>query len=145
MATSSVFMLSLVGVPFAAAVVIALLGNKRPGEARWIAFAATVAGLVLASLLTVGFVEHRALEPVEPDKTNTFKPIFVPCSTPSSPHTTTWTLVTFGDVDRPIGTVQFFMGLDGLNVWLVLLTAVLMLPSVLVSWKAVNERVSEYY
>src|SRR5262249_29132002 len=35
--------------------------------------------------------------------------------------------------------------IDGLNVWLVALTAVLMVPSVLVSWTAVSERVNEYY
>src|SRR5207302_6786999 len=34
---------------------------------------------------------------------------------------------------------------DGLNVWLVLLTAVLMVSSVLVSWTSIQERVNEYY
>lgn len=137
-------MLGLVAVPFAAAIVIALLGNRRAKEARWIALGATIVGLVFATLLTVGFVEHRAKSPLDISK-KTFEPIFVPGSTAESPHKTTWTIVTFGDPERPVGTVQFFMGLDGLNVWLVLLTAVLMLPSVLVSWNAITERANEYY
>jgi NADH-quinone oxidoreductase subunit M len=41
--------------------------------------------------------------------------------------------------------VNFFLGIDGLNVWLVLLTAVLMLPCVLVSFKYITDRVNEYY
>src|SRR5262249_46638517 len=43
------------------------------------------------------------------------------------------------------GYIQFAVGIDGLNVWLVLLTAVLMVPSVLVSWTAIHERTHEYY
>ena len=41
--------------------------------------------------------------------------------------------------------IQFYIGLDGLNIWLVVLTALLMVPSVLVSWNAISERVNEFY
>ncbi|MBL8798019.1 MAG: NADH-quinone oxidoreductase subunit M, partial [Planctomycetia bacterium] len=41
--------------------------------------------------------------------------------------------------------IQFYIGLDGFNVWLVVLTAVLSLPSVLVSWRQITERVNEFY
>src|SRR5262249_21237742 len=57
------------------------------------------------------------------------------------PHRTTWNVLSFGGA----GSVQFYVGLDGLNVWLVVLTAVLMLPCVLVSWVQVDERVNEFY
>src|SRR5207237_1995360 len=43
------------------------------------------------------------------------------------------------------GAVQFYVGIDGLNIWLVMLTAVLILPCVLVSWTHVSERVNEFY
>src|SRR5581483_7365728 len=43
---------------------------------------------------------------------------------------------------RPI---QFYLGLDGLNVWLVVLSTLLMVTAVLISWTAVTERVHEYY
>jgi NADH-quinone oxidoreductase subunit M len=41
--------------------------------------------------------------------------------------------------------IQFFIGIDGLNIWLIVLTALLMVSSVLVSWHAVKERVNEFY
>src|SRR6185295_7403602 len=43
------------------------------------------------------------------------------------------------------GAVEFYLGLDGLNVWLIVLTAVLLFSSVLVSWKGIEERANEYY
>jgi NADH-quinone oxidoreductase subunit M len=41
--------------------------------------------------------------------------------------------------------VQFYVGVDGISIWLVALTSLLMVPSVLVSWNAVQERTNEYY
>jgi NADH-quinone oxidoreductase subunit M len=41
--------------------------------------------------------------------------------------------------------VYFHVGLDGLNVWLIVLTALLMVSSVLISWTAIKERVPEFY
>src|SRR5262249_38206016 len=64
----------------------------------------------------------------------------VPGSTAANPHATTWDLLSLGS-----GSIQFFVGVDGLNLWLVVLTAVLFLPSVLVSWTHITERVNEFY
>src|SRR5262249_15495062 len=47
--------------------------------------------------------------------------------------------------DTRTSGVRFYLGIDGLNVWLVLLTAVLMLPCVLVSFESIKDRVNEYY
>jgi NADH-quinone oxidoreductase subunit M len=41
--------------------------------------------------------------------------------------------------------VRFDVGIDGLNIWLIVLTALLMVSSVLISWTAVQNRVNEYY
>src|SRR4029077_19376556 len=41
--------------------------------------------------------------------------------------------------------IHFYVGVDGLNVWLIVLTAVLMVPAVLVSWTSIGERANEYY
>src|SRR5207247_110995 len=75
----------------------------------------------------------------------TFRPEFVPGSISTNPadpdcHTTTWNLLPLGP-----GAIQFYIGLDGLNVWLVVLTAVLLLPSVLISWNHINERDNEFF
>jgi NADH-quinone oxidoreductase subunit M len=42
-------------------------------------------------------------------------------------------------------TIRFHLLADGLSVWLVLLTALLMVPSVLISWRSVQERAPEFY
>src|SRR5207244_1791511 len=49
--------------------------------------------------------------------------------------------------DGPVKTaaIQFFVGIDGVNVWLIVLTALLMVSSVLVSWTAIAERQNEFY
>src|SRR5262249_51531993 len=65
---------------------------------------------------------------------------FVPGSTKERPHETRWAVMPVGN-----GKIQFFLGIDGLNIWLIVLTAVLMLPCVLVSFRHVTERVNEFY
>lgn len=148
-------MLLLLGVPLAAAVVAALLGPDRKQAVRWVSCAASVLTLALAVSLTCRFMhlqaqwtdEERAgrAEPAVP----TFLPEFVPGSPGvrgpaqggrEDQHGTSWNLLRIGP-----GSIQFYVGLDGLNVWLVLLTAVLMLPSVLISWNHVDERVNEFF
>lgn len=149
---ATVFMLGLLVVPVVAAVVVAFLGPKRVNEVRWVALAASGVGFALAALLTINFLEVRERTPLDPVKTPTFEPLFVPGSTIEKPHQTTWNLITFGETTSALGVpptnrgaVQFFIGLDGLNVWLILLTAFLMVPSVLVSWTAIDTRVNEFY
>jgi len=41
--------------------------------------------------------------------------------------------------------IRFSLGVDGISLWLVALTAFLMIPSVLVSWNAVQERQAAFY
>jgi NADH-quinone oxidoreductase subunit M len=132
----------LLALPVAAAIVVALLGPRRLPAIRWISLAVTVADLVIAALLAIGFVEIRADAPPQAaEPVPTFRPEIVPGATAADPHRTTWDLVSIGSQ----GAVQFFIGLDGLSVWLVVLTALLMVPSVLISWEAITERANEYY
>jgi NADH-quinone oxidoreductase subunit M len=131
-------LVALLVVPAVAAVVVALLGRQRAEAVRWISLAATLACLLFAAVLAVGFADVER-EPAP----KTFAPEFVPGAASdegAARHTTTWDFLSVGS-----GTVQFYIGLDGLNLWLVVLTALLMVPSVLVSWTSIEERVSEYY
>jgi NADH-quinone oxidoreductase subunit M len=135
-----VLLLLLLALPAAAAVVAALLGPDRGRVIRWLSLAAVAADLVLAVILIAGFLGlERQRQPDLPGGP-TFVPEVVPGADPSNPSATTWELLRFGD-----GAVQFYIGLDGLSVWLVALTAVLMLSAVLISWTAIQERVNEYY
>src|SRR5262245_23209015 len=128
-------LVALLVIPLVAAVIVAALGPRRLDALRWVSLAATVAGLVIAAVVAVQFA---SLPPR--DGGHTFRPEFVPGAPPTNSHVTTWDLVPMGR-----GAVQFFLGIDGLNVWLVLLTALLMVSSVLVSWNSVRERANEYY
>src|SRR5207244_4567472 len=47
--------------------------------------------------------------------------------------------------DRPGPNVQFFIGVDGLNVWLVALASFMLIPAILVSWESVRERPGAFY
>src|SRR5207302_2329008 len=47
--------------------------------------------------------------------------------------------------DIPPSAVQFFLGVDGLNLWLIALSSLMTFVAVLVSWKNVTERPGGYY
>jgi NADH-quinone oxidoreductase subunit M len=142
----------LLALPAAGAVIVALLGPRRLPAIRWVSLGITLADLAIAVLLTIGFVEIRAhvaskeKQDIKAAPTGTFRPEIVPGAPGDNPlkedaHRTTWELVSIGSQ----GAMQFFVGLDGLSVWLVLLTALLMVPSVLISWDTITERANEYY
>src|SRR6476660_2269477 len=42
-------------------------------------------------------------------------------------------------------TIHYHMGVDGISMWLVLLTTLLVPVSVLVSWKSIHDRVKEFF
>lgn len=139
MSFPALILLKFLFLPLLAGVVIALLGPQRRAAIRWIALAATVVNLVIAGILVAEFTDIRAS--AEPIPHSTFVPEIVPGATAELPHATTWNLIDFGD----IGAIQFYIGIDGINLWLLVLTAVLMVSSVLVSWHQIDERVNEYY
>jgi NADH-quinone oxidoreductase subunit M len=133
----SVLVLGLLFLPLATAVVVALLGSGRAAAVRGLSLASTLICLVLAVIVTIDFAERRANEP----SPNTppaveFRP---------EPGTVTrWDLLPL-QTGLNGSRIEFFLGIDGLNVWLVLLTALLLVPSVLVSWTAITDRVAEFY
>jgi NADH-quinone oxidoreductase subunit M len=157
MTADQILLLCLLLLPLAGAIVVDALGPRHRNPIRWISFATAVATLVLAAILTVRFSTLTRSQPAKPLPGGaglslpTFEPVFVPGSpghrkgavglpAEDNAHETSWDMLHLGP-----GVVQFYIGLDGLNVWMVMLTAVLMLPSVLVSWVHVTERVNEFY
>jgi NADH-quinone oxidoreductase subunit M len=137
-------LLCLLIVPAVAAAVVAALGPRRLDAIRWVSLGSTLLSLLFTAILVVHYVgltrqreETKAAAAEEADALPTFHPEFVVRSD----------LLRLGaeQEDRTIAPIQFYLGLDGLNVWLVALTAVLMVSSVLVSWNAIQERPNEYY
>ena len=60
-------------------------------------------------------------------------------------HSTTWDIVPLAKGDPEVKSIQFFIGLDGLNIWLVALTSLMLVPVVLISWESISEGASAFY
>jgi NADH-quinone oxidoreductase subunit M len=135
--------LSLIALPLLGAIVVAAMGPARGPAVRAVSVGVAVICLAFALLLAWEFMAlDRAGQPATPgaDGRLAFTPRFVPGSTEARPESTTWDVLPLG-----AAAVQFYIGVDGLNIWLIVLTAVLFLPCVLVSWTHVSERVNEFY
>lgn len=129
----------LLVMPVLGAIACALLGAVQRDAIRKLCLLVTVLDLFLGVVVTAGFLDARASQRLTTSET--FQPLIVPGADARNLHATTWKLIDFGE----LGAVQFFIGLDGLNVWLMLLTALLMVSAVLISWNSIAERANEYY
>lgn len=141
MTTDQQIVLALLVLPVIGAVMVWALGPNRLNAVRWTSVAVALALLVLAAVLGGHFLAlERDTPAVKAGVVNTFVPEFVPGSTEEQPHRTTWTILPLGK-----SAIQFYLGVDGLNIWLIVLTALLALPCVLVSWTQITDRANEFY
>src|SRR6266581_5246374 len=137
--------LLILAVPVAAAVVVAALGPRNLAAVRWVALAAVLLDLGLTGALVARaapiLAARNATAVFARDDIRTFEPIAVPGEVGRT-HRTNWDLfeIPVASPDNTTPAVQFYLGLDGLNIWLVALTSLLMVPSVLVSWNSIKER-----
>jgi NADH-quinone oxidoreductase subunit M len=139
--TMQILLLTLLALPLAAAVVAAVLGRERAQAIRAISLAATLLNFLVAIVLAVGLAGLRVNAANEPKPAQmSFEP-WVMVQQDILPLSRTDQDAT----GHKLGAIQFHVGLDGLNIGLVALTALLMVPAVLVSWKSIEERVNEYY
>jgi NADH-quinone oxidoreductase subunit M len=142
MSMDQLVLLGLLFLPLASAILVWCLGPTRGRQIRTVSVATSLVVLLLACILAFRFTSlaRPAITPSPRTGVATFVPEIVPGSTADKPHETTWDLLPIGN-----GSIQFYIGVDGLNIWLVVLTAVLMLPSVLVSFRQITDRVNEFY
>jgi NADH-quinone oxidoreductase subunit M len=148
-----VLVLLLVLLPLASAALAPLFGRSARRFAVW-AVLLHMAVAAVAVMFASQVVTARRESPAGLLETDTlrFLPEFVPGDSGGPQgvwHRTKWTLLSLsgepGTGDRPGPHVQFFLGLDGLNMWLVALASLIMLPAVLASWSSVTERRGSYY
>ncbi|GIW93004.1 MAG: NADH:ubiquinone oxidoreductase subunit M [Pirellulaceae bacterium] len=117
-------LVATLAVPFLAALLVAVIGRQSVPSCRWIALAAALLATVMAGILAVSFEVAPAGRDVIPDQ-------FV----------TQWQVAS-GNTGLD---VRFSVALDGIGLWLFVLSAVLLVTSVLVSWESVTERPALYY
>ncbi len=128
--TLSMLLRCVLVLPATVAVAVAALGAQQRDLIRKLALASTLVVLCITLILAAEVVNRR----MGAQPGDTFSPV----------AETRWDVVHFGSAsDSP--AIRFNIGLDGLNVWLVGLTSLLMVSSVLVSWNAITERANEYY
>ena len=77
------------------------------------------------------------------------RPEFVPGSHAEIKGTTNWTLLSLSGPSTSDGktgpNIQFFIGVDGINIWLVALASFMLIPAILVSWESIKERPGTFY
>jgi NADH-quinone oxidoreductase subunit M len=141
-------LLVLLALPLGGAVVAALLGPGRGQVIRILSLATTVVNLGVAVTLVMPLAATR-FDSGRDSKSSAIPSTAIPSFTEPD---TTWQrdILPFSAFandgsGHSLGAIQFHVAIDGLNAGLILLTALLMVSAVLVSWNSIQERVNEYY
>ncbi len=125
----------MIFLPALAAVALLLLDPKATAaRARWAALLATVATFFVSWAVAAQYV---ALPEISSADRMTVHPQLV------VRHT--WLDLSQAGANSPAIKLEFFLGLDGISVALVVLTTILTVSSVLVSWTAIKDRAAEFY
>jgi NADH-quinone oxidoreductase subunit M len=125
----------LIFLPAVAAALLLLLDAKAPPvRARWFALLTTLATFLVSLGVASQFlaVDRSAI-----DSSSPVHPIM------ELKHAWLYLAPTVGDA--PGISFEFFLGLDGISLPLVLLTTLLSISAVLVSWTAISQRSAEFY
>jgi len=152
--TGRVLLLLVVLLPLFAAGFVPLFGSRARRVALWLAVAhlAITSAVVVLALLILN--ERPDTSPNYSDTGLTkFRAEFVPGDTSGQGEgadgRTKWTLLSLSGADaspnRAGPNVQFFLGIDGLNLWLVALASIMLIPAILVSWDSVKEKPGAFY
>ena len=151
--TIRLLVLAVLFAPVASAVLVAVAGLSGYKLARRVASLGALLHLGLTVALAVPSVfvlmDRVEFETKLIKAPREFQPIFVPGdpSLDSGSYETTWDLfaVSNGPSELPPSAIQFFVGIDGLNIWLVVLASVMTYVAVLVSHGSIRERAGGYY
>ena len=149
---------ALIGLPIVAALAARLAGGTRARNVA-IGFAGLHFALTFVIVLSgMGDVQYdpalgHSIDRTKKKTERVFAPQFVPgdpLSNGQHSYSTTYDVLTFHGKDQNgddvrIGAAQFFIGLDGLNIWLVALASFMMIPVILYSWDEIQIRPGGYY
>lgn len=144
-AMGQALLLIMIFLPVFTAAVVFFLGSGNPGLVKRLSLGATIVTFALSVIICLNYQPANmgkaaaipgrevatAAQPFQPDKQFT---IDVP-----------WLTFKAGTVNTDPVEIRFTLGIDGLSLWLMALTALLMIPSVLISWNAITDRVAGFY
>jgi len=125
----------LIFLPAVGAAMLLLLDPKAPPvRARWVALLTTI----VTFLVSLGVAsQFLAIDRTPRGGTAPVHPVM------ELKHA--WLNLAPATPDAPAISFEFFLGLDGISLSLVLLTTLLTISSVLVSWTAISQRSAEFY
>src|SRR5271165_5576105 len=118
-------------LPLLGSLVLILAPRLDRSAARSIALGCTLFTMAFSLILLVFF------------RTGVLTPQFA-FGPQAGPYGLRW-LARPDDIHHAEWVIRFALGLDGLSLWLFLLTALLMITAVLSSWEAISERAPLYY
>lgn len=126
----------LILLPLVAAALMLLLdAQATPARARWSALLATLATLFVSLALYSQYTQlpeteyHKRTGPIMPRLELRHEWMTLAPTTPGGVPT----------------KLEFYLGVDGISVAMILLTTLLCISAVLVSWTAITERAAEFY
>lgn len=131
-ATLSHILQALVLLPVVGAAGVMLAARQGVATVRQIALVTVLATFVLSVIVVAGY-DPAATDPAGNPRTLQMV------------SNARWVAAT-SESGNPVGPdIRFALGIDGISLWLVALTALLMIPAVLVSWNAIQERPAGFY
>lgn len=118
-------------LPALGAIAVALLGSRRARAVRRLSLGVTLVTLGLAAAVVAGF------EPTSPAE------LAGEIMSPQMVTRSAWLEFDLGEGGT--ARIESYLGIDGLSLWLVALTALLMVSAVLVSWTSITARQAEFF
>ncbi len=125
----------MIFMPAVAAALLLLLDAKAPPvRARWTALLATLATCLVSVAVASQFLSLPETLPSQRGPVH-----------PRMEVRQVWLDVVQAGPSSPPVTLEFYLGLDGISLAMVLLTTILSISAVLVSWTSIKERSAEFY
>jgi NADH-quinone oxidoreductase subunit M len=124
-------LLTMILLP-AVGAVLALAAARNPQAVRWLSLTVTVITLALAIAIIANYRPNTADGLVNNEIMRPQVALRLP-----------W--LTFDLSSGGEASIEAYLGIDGISLWLVALTALLVMSSVLASWTAITDRVGQFH
>jgi NADH-quinone oxidoreductase subunit M len=152
--TARGLVLVVVLLPLVSAAILPLFGRGARRFALWLALLhLTLTVWLVGSKLPALNLRFEQVRGAATGSTAKFEPESVPGDPEGrkggDSGRTTWNLLTLSTSPVPANqsgpNIQFYIGVDGFNIWLAALASLMMVPAILVSWDSVKDKPGAFY